>query len=203
MNDIPIPQKIEKELQELAKYSRVSIHEHFWEISQSHQLEHEQLLKEAMLEYDELNDWQSDNYYKLRNKAQKSGYVAIIFATTYIEAVIYNFGAIYLGDKYVKTHLDKLSSISKLCVLIKIITGKDINTDGQAYEHLNILFKYRNSLVHSKSSPLKSNEEMMIFKEKCTKNYYQAIESAKYAVEYLKKETQQLNQDEFHPGIFG
>ncbi len=179
--------------EELGKYSRVSVHDHFWEISESHQLRYEVLSKEANQEYHEEREWQNEKYYNLKNEAQKSGYIAIIFSAIYLEAAIYNWGAIYLGDKYVKRHLDKLSIISKLCVITKMITGKDINTDGQAYEHLNTLFRYRNFLIHSKSQPLLDPEEIMRFKEKCEKDYYGAIESAKYAVEYLRRETNALN----------
>ena len=202
-NESNQPEAIEEELINLAKYNRVSNYSYFWEISEAHQLNHELLSEKAELEYDKSNEWQNDKYYSLKDEAQKSGYIAIVFAAMYIEAAIYNFGAIYLGDNYIKKHLDKLSAISKLNVIMRLVTGKDIDTDSQAYEHLNRLFKYRNTLVHSKSQPLMSGEEMFRVQEKCLNDYYQAIESAKCAVEYLSNETKSLNKDENHPGVFG
>ena len=196
-NESNQPEAIEEELINLAKYNRVSNYSYFWEISEAHQLNHELLSEKAELEYDKSNEWQNDKYYSLKDEAQKSGYIAIVFAAMYIEA------AIYLGDNYIKKHLDKLSAISKLSVIMRLVTGKDIDTDSQAYEHLNRLFKYRNTLVHTKSRPLMSGEEMISFQEKCSNSYYQAIESAKCVVEYLSDETESINQDEYHPGVFG
>jgi len=119
----------------------------------------------------------------------------------YIEASIYDFGCIYLGDEYVQKNLDRLDPLSKINVILKLVTNKDLSSDGQAYEHVKKLFKYRNYLVHSKTKPANFDEKSFTLREKV--EYCKAIESAKLAVELLDKETKSLNQDEYHPGIFG
>lgn len=195
--------KINESQEALAKYSRVHIYSHFLEISEEHQGRHQVFNKEADIEYDKSCEWQSEKYYQLRADAQKSGYIAIVFSAMYIESAVYDFGAIYLGDNYVLKHVDKLNITSKIIVLLKLATGRDLNTDGQAYEHLKKLFEYRNELVHSKSKPLMSAKEMHIFREKTSRKYYEAINSAKKIIEFLDKETREINEDEYHPGIFG
>ncbi len=83
------------------------------------------------------------------------------------------------------------------------MTDKGLSTDGQVYEHLNKLFKYRNKLVHFKSKPLMSAEGMHKFREKISREYYEAIDSARKIIGFLDKETREINKDEYHPGIFG
>lgn len=192
----------EEELRKLSHYNRIHFFKHFWEVSKEHQNLHEQYLEHAKKLYIDTEEWQCEEYYDFHDKAQKSGYIAIVFAIMYIEGAIYNFGAIYLGDSYVERNLDRLSLLSKISVILRLVTGKDIATDGQAYEHLKRLLKYRNSLVHSKSRTLPTATEFLRLQEKWSEDYYKAIESAKYAANYLDKEGRLLNKDEHHPGIF-
>jgi len=121
----------------------------------------------------------------------------------YIEGAVYNFGSLYLGDNYVQRNLDKLALLPKISVIMRLVTGKEIDPGGQAYEHLKKLVRYRNSLVHPKSTPLAGGEALKKFQEKMSREYSEAIKSAKYAIEYLDRETRMLNDDEYFPGMFG
>ena len=192
-----------EELIDFSHYNRIYIYSEFWNISKEHQRLHEKYLELASQIFEHDQEWQREDYYDFRKKSQQSGYIAIVFAAMYIEGAIYNFGAIYLGDNYVKKNLDKLGVLAKISVILRMVTGKDIDPDSQAFEHLKILLKYRNSLVHSKSRPIVSPENFFEIQEKGSKEYYQAIESAKKAIEYLDAETKQLHIDENFPGIFG
>ncbi|MBL1274459.1 MAG: hypothetical protein COB30_000060 [Ectothiorhodospiraceae bacterium] len=192
-----------EELLTLARYNRSSVPSYFWDISVEHQELHEKYLCSAKSLYDKEAEWQSEEYYSIGDRSQKSAYIAIIFAVMYIEGAIYNFGCIYLGDDYVQRNLDRLSTISKITVILRMVTQKDLNTDGQAYEHLKRLIKYRNGLIHPKSKPTKFGKEAFLRYEKEKSDYHRAIDSAKKAIEYLDKETRKINNDEHHPGLFG
>lgn len=203
MEESNIPKDIEEELLRLAHYNRMHFYTHFWNISKEHQNLHEQYLAEASELFEPTSEWQDEKYYELGNKSQESGYIAIVFAVMFIEGAVYNFGAIYLGDSYIRNNLDRLSLLSKISVIMRMVTGKDIDSDGQAYEHLKKLLRYRNALVHAKSSPIPTAHELMLIQEKSSKEYYEAIESAKKAIEYLNDESKKLNDDPYFPGIFG
>jgi len=166
MSDYEIPKEVDDWLSDTARYNRIHVFGHFKEISEIHQGKIESLLKTLNKLYDENEDFQCEEYYKAQNEAQRSSYIAIVFSVMYIEASIYNFAAIYLGDQYVTKNLDRLSLLSKITVVVRLVTGKDISVETQAYENLKRLLKYRNSLVHSKSRPLMDADAMYKYQEK-------------------------------------
>jgi hypothetical protein len=205
-NNMEFPELSEEEIKELSRlsrYNRMGVLGYFWEISQEHHAKHEKYNQLANKEYSGDLEFQSEAYYSFAHKSQKSGYIAIVFAAMYIEAAIYNFGCIYLGDEYVKKNLDRLDPLSKLSVILRLVTEKELDSSGQAYEHVKRIFKYRNTLAHTKTRPAYFGKEAFILKEKESKHYSSAIESAKFAVKFLDEETRNLNKDEYHPGIFG
>ena len=77
--------------------------------------------------------------------------IVIVFSAMYLESFIYDYAASCLGDGYVKSHIDKLDMVSKWLIIPKLITGKQINKESQAFESLKLLNKARNALVHLKS----------------------------------------------------
>lgn len=96
------------------------------------------------VEYDEHLD-------ELNLKHQIAGVQAIVFAGMCFEAAIYDFAAIHLGDKYVQEHLDKLDVLSKWIVVLRFVSGYELQKDQAPYASLKRLVAARNRLVHSKS----------------------------------------------------
>lgn len=82
-----------------------------------------------------------------------AGLQAIVFSAMSLEAAIYDFASIYLGDEYVRDHLDRLDVISKWLVVLRFVTGVKLPKDEAPYAALKSLIVERNRLVHSKSSP--------------------------------------------------
>jgi len=74
-----------------------------------------------------------------------------VYAAMCLEAFIYDYGATNLGDTYVKKYLDKLDLVAKWVIIPRLVLGKEIARDGQAFEHLRFIKKERDRLVHSKS----------------------------------------------------
>lgn len=184
------------------KYNRTGVLDYMWEISLENQNKQEKYLTAAKsLEVDDV-DLQSEEFYHLRDKQQKAGYIAIVFAAIYIEGSIYNYGCIHLGDDYVKKNLQHLNTLSKISVILRLVTGRDIDSSSQAYEHISRLIKYRNSIVHTKTKSANVNKQYFLDKEREATRYIRAIESAKYAVKFLENETREYTSDKYNSGIF-
>ena len=108
----------------------------------SHQIE-----AYGCIEYDE--NLQNLNYDKTI-----AGLQTVVFSAMCFEAAIYDFASIYLGDDYVRDHLDKLDVLSKWLVVMRFISGIEIPKGVAPYGALKNLVAERNRLVHSKSEPM-------------------------------------------------
>lgn len=82
------------------------------------------------------------------------GNITAVFSALCLEALINDYCIINKSLSYFNNHIDKLDPASKWLLIPKIIIGKEIPTDGQAYELLKALYSYRNSLVHPKSKEI-------------------------------------------------
>jgi len=87
----------------------------------------------------------------LGGKLQRARAKAVVFAAMCLEAFIYDFASNYLGDTYVRNNLDRLGFLPKWAVIPKLALGKGLREESQASEHLKLLLKERNDLVHAKS----------------------------------------------------
>ncbi len=54
------------------------------------------------------------------------GVKTIVFAGMCLEAAIYDYASIQLGDKFVKKHFEKLDLLSKWIIIPKFVCGKQI-----------------------------------------------------------------------------
>jgi len=68
-----------------------------------------------------------------------------------LEAAIYDFAAIHLGDQYVKYHIDKLDLLSKWVVVLRFVSGVIFDKGCALFASLKQLANDRNRLVHTKS----------------------------------------------------
>lgn len=89
---------------------------------------------------------------KCESEIEKLAISIIIFSALTLESYMYDYGARKLGDNFMKNHLDKLDPISKVIILLELITKKKFPKDERVYELIKKLNKSRNSLVHFKSS---------------------------------------------------
>lgn len=81
----------------------------------------------------------------------KNCVIAITFSAMSLEAFIYDYAAIVLGDEYVKKYIDKLDVVAKWVIVPKMITGKELPRHKHCFELLKQTIKLRNEFVHSKS----------------------------------------------------
>ncbi len=80
--------------------------------------------------------------------------IVIVFSHLFLEAVIYDYGAINTSGSYMKKYVDKLDFLAKWVVVPRLVTGNSFPTGSQAYELLGKLVKARNGLVHFKTKQL-------------------------------------------------
>ena len=80
--------------------------------------------------------------------------ITIVFSAFAVEGYIYDYAARKLTDNFVEKHLNRLSVLSKLIVVTKLVTGKDFPKEGKAFKLIKQLIENRNSIVHSKSTNL-------------------------------------------------
>jgi len=97
------------------------------------------------------NDNRDLEYYELDSIVNNNACYSLIFLCLGIEAFIYDFGARFLGDNYVKMYLDKLDVISKIVIYPRLVTGQEIDRDKKYFGDIKKLIKIRNEFVHSKS----------------------------------------------------
>lgn len=90
----------------------------------------------------------------LRAEAREKALTAVAFAAIAIEGYLNDYGGRMLGDGYYESNLEKLTPLSKLVVLPRLIANACVPTDGELYEAVRVLFRLRNELMHPKSQPL-------------------------------------------------
>ena len=75
----------------------------------------------------------------------------IVFSIMSIESFINNYGIENFSRSYFDNYLDKLDIKSKWVIYPRLVTGKQIDTDSQAFELLGKTIALRNRLVHDKA----------------------------------------------------
>ena len=99
---------------------------------------------------------------ELRHLQRLSGLQAIVFSAMCFEAAIFDFASVHLGDDYVKDHLDKLDTLSKWVVVLRFVSGIELQKSDSPYGLLKTLIITRNKLVHAKSEEFEFEPERQI-----------------------------------------
>jgi len=99
-------------------------------------------------------------YFMLRRKIFEYQVTATVFGALCLEAFIYDYAAIHFSDTYTRRYLEKVGFISKWVIIPKLVTRRDFPTDSQAFELLVKLNRERDRLVHAKSKPMPSKDEI-------------------------------------------
>lgn len=144
-----------------------------------------------------------DRYYELRLKMfpleeeKDANYVSVvIFSAIFLEAFIYDYAAVNLGDKYARTHLEKLDLASKWSIIPQLVTHKAIDKGANAFNLLNILIKERNKLVHLKSKKITDFEALSNDLLMQDKYIFEITSSAFKAMHEFIDELKKIDPDE-------
>ena len=107
-----------------------------------------------------------EGYFVERDAHSLAEIQTIVFSAMCIEASVYDYAAVHLGDDFVLQHLDKLDIISKWIISLRLISGYALPKGGALYGSLKRLIRARNLLVHIKSeefditSPIEQYERL-------------------------------------------
>jgi len=93
-----------------------------------------------------------------QNKIERDAIVTIIFCALTLETFINSIAIANTSKSYFNSYLDKLNPISKFVVIPKLLTGREIDREGKAFELLKETFKMRDKLVHFKSRNWKTSD---------------------------------------------
>ena len=132
-------------------------HETFYSIAIRHYRQVEKQVKK-LTRIKVRNDRDIDYVAKINASIQRDAMVTVIFCALTLEAFINLYGIRNFSKTYFDNHLDKLNTVSKWLIIPKLVTEKQINTDGRGYELLKEIFKLRDKLVHYKSRKKKISE---------------------------------------------
>lgn len=108
------------------------------------------------------NYYQAKEYYQLLQLdmttfienvmlLQKHSIGACVFAAMAMEAFLNDYTAACLGDVFFFENLDRLSAVSKFCLISKLVFHKEVDKSQFCYCGLKTTFSRRDSFVHSKS----------------------------------------------------
>lgn len=120
----------------------------------------------------------SEELNELERKKTDAGFQTIVFSAMSLEAAIFDFAAVHLGDDYVRDHLDKLDLLSKWVIALRFISGLELIPGKEPYNSIKQVVTARNLLVHCKSEALKTE-----------------IEDIEKQLGRIRKESEQLERD--------
>ncbi len=103
---------------------------------------------------------------EIHNRLVEHACVAIISASTAVEAYIYDYGARGISPTFMEKYVDKLGLLSKWVVVPQLVKGRPFPCEGQGIELLRKLVNARNSLVHFHSGIDKSELNPKVLAEK-------------------------------------
>jgi len=126
-------------------------HETYYAIAHLHHERVLDLVKERDARPVETDD---DADYQARKNAeiQAAAMVVVVFSALTLEAFINHYAIEKFSMSYFQDHLDRLNTASKWVVIPKVVVGKEIPREGQAYEGIRKVFRLRHKLVHYKAN---------------------------------------------------
>jgi hypothetical protein len=164
---------------------KLSNHETFYSIAYRHYVQTVQLTAER--DQRPVKNDQDVDFVSEKNAAiQRSAMVVVVFSALTLEAFINHYGIERVSRSFFDNRLDKLDPVSKWLILPKLIVGRQLDTDGQAYELLKGLFKLRNKLVHYKTRE-KGIDELKDEDWVREEEAHSAIQAVNKLVEELKR----------------
>lgn len=87
----------------------------------------------------------------LENSLLKESIKIVTFLSSFLESYFFEFSAIALGQQYTENHIEKLDLTSKIIVIPRLVTGKEIDKSLHFWGEIRTLIKWRNKIIHNKT----------------------------------------------------
>ncbi len=178
-------------------------HETFYGIAHRHYQEVLRLVEDRNSRTVKTDD-DVDFVSKKNAEIQADAMIVVVFAALTLEAFINDYGIEKFSMPYFLKHLDRHSTVKKWAIIPRKAVGKEIATDGQAYDAIRKVFALRHKLVHYKSGKKKisdlSEQEDWITEDHA-KMCYEAVELAVNALQAVdvSVESRWLNDARVEP----
>lgn len=186
----------------MRSYSRIGIYDGFLEIAIESYFDYrknrkllDEIVSEGGVIVDGIFFYHREDDWDIYNDSITKDIIKIVISlATYIEAYIYDFSCIGLGDSYTEKHISKLDTVSKWVIVPKLVTGNEIDKGKAYFEGLKYLIKWRNYIVHFKTMEYDSSKKVDF------KPLYEMIDVARLFImlKELFVEMDKIDNDGFH-----
>lgn len=136
----------------------------------------------------------------LENSLLKESIKVVIFLGAFLESYFFELSAVALGQRYTENHIEKLDLASKIILIPKLITGKEIDKSLHFWGHIKSLIKWRNKIIHNKTK-----DSIEFFKNTKPENYnpkplYVEFDLSEFldSIKILFKELDKIDPKGFH-----
>ena len=106
---------------------------------------------------DELNP---EDIIRLNHHQIDPLYISTIFSAMFLEAYIYDYGARKSSASYIDKYIDKLDPPAKWIIVTKLFNNSGMESSSLVFQQIKQLFRFRNSLAHSKSKEFNGLESL-------------------------------------------
>ena len=130
----------------------------------------------------------------------KESIKVVVFLGAFLESYFFELSAIALGQQYTEKHIEKLDLASKIILIPRLITGKEVDKSLHFWGEIKNLIKWRNKIIHNKT---KNSSEFFknINPEKYDpKPLYKEFDMLKFlnSIKILFKELDRIDPEGFH-----
>lgn len=94
---------------------------------------------------------EQDKIFEVENSLLKESIKTVIFLSSFLESYFFDLSAVALGQRYTEKHIEKLDLASKIILIPRLITGKEIDKSLHYWEEIKNLIKWRNKIIHNKT----------------------------------------------------
>lgn len=143
-------------------------------------------LEQGKITYEELEPTLNAPYFDDIYMIRICSTIITVFSALCLESLINDYGIIKTSSSYFKNYLDKLDTVSKWVIIPKVIMGKSISTDGDAFQLLKDLYSKRNRLVHPKSKIFDNKDDKII------EEFAGATKAVKVGILAIREATKEL-----------
>jgi hypothetical protein len=115
--------------------------------------EEKDLLKsKGHFEHDEFIIYnEEEKINEIENLVLKESIKSVIFLSSFLESYFFEFSAVALGQQYTENYIEKLDLASKIILVPRLVTGKEIDNSRHFWGDIKKMIKWRNKIIHNKT----------------------------------------------------
>ncbi|HUU86352.1 MAG TPA: hypothetical protein VMX17_01195 [Candidatus Glassbacteria bacterium] len=108
-----------------------------------------------------INELEPEEIVRLNHHQIDPLYICTVFSAMFLEAFIFDYGARKASGAFIKNYIDKLDPPAKWLIVTRLFNSEGIDSSSKCFELIDMLFKKRNKLVHSKTKEFTEFESLL------------------------------------------